>query len=465
MRSLHQAWILAALALALPAEPTTAGETKRPNIIYIMCDDLGYGDLGCYGQKRIATPAIDRLAEQGMKFTAHYSGHTVCRPSRLSLWTGKHTGHTAISANSTYVFRPADVTVAELVHGAGYATGGVGKWAMGGDGTTGHPNENGFDFWMGYLDQGAAHNYYPEFLWRNGEKVPLPGNEEGPKKRVSVKRVTYSHDRMTEAALEFIRRERQGPFLLHVHWTIPHANNEGGRATGDGLEVPDHGVYADREWPEPEKGYAAMNGRMDRDVGRIVALLEELDIARRTLVVFTSDNGPHHEGRHQHTFFDSNGPLRGYKRDLYEGGIRVPLLAWWPGTIQAGSVTDHPSAFWDFLPTACELAGVAPPDGIDGLSYVPTLLDRPEGQKKHDYLYWRFRGKVALRRGKWKGVRTGRSRPLELYDLEKDVGEEHDLAGSHPDVVSRLEKLMAQAVGPPPVPALPGSATRDGFHF
>ncbi len=442
----HDVWWLAGLALASLCDLAVAAPPERPNIIYIMCDDLGYGDVGAYGQKRIATPAIDRLAAQGMKFTAHYSGHTVCRPSRLSLWTGRHTGHTAISANASYRFQPSDVTVAELVRKAGYATGGVGKWAMGGVGTTGHPNQNGFDFWMGYLDQSEAHNYYPEFLWRNGEKIPLDGNEVGSQKRVSVKRTTYAHDRMTEAALGFIRRESKGPFLLHVHWTIPHANNEGGRATGDGMEVPDHGIYSDRDWPAPEKGFAAMVRRMDRDVGRIVLQLEELGIARRTLVVFTSDNGPHHEGNHDHAFFDSNGPLRGYKRDLYEGGIRVPFIAWWPGTIQAGSVADHPSAFWDFLPTACELAGVEPAE-TDGISYLPTLLGRPQIQKRHDFLYWQYKGKQAVRHGKWKAVRLGPQRPLELYDLDHDVGETKDLAAKHADVVARIEILLAQATG------------------
>ncbi|HRX83068.1 MAG TPA: sulfatase-like hydrolase/transferase, partial [Pirellulaceae bacterium] len=289
---------------------------EKPNIIYIMCDDLGYGDLGCFGQKTIKTPNLDRLANEGMRLTSYYAGCTVCRPSRLVLWTGMHTGHTAISSNAVYTFQPSDVTVAELLRDAGYVTGGVGKWAMGGVGTTGHPNRNGFDFWMGYLDQGEAHNYYPTHLWRNEKRVALDGNilsdDPNARGRVATKRTTYSHDLLTDAALEFVRQNHEQPFLLHVHWTIPHANNEGGRVTGNGMEVPDYGIYADRDWPNTAKGQAAMITRMDGDVGRFVALLRELKIDRKTLLIFTSDNGPHSEGGHRHEFFDANGPLRGY---------------------------------------------------------------------------------------------------------------------------------------------------------
>ena len=434
---------------ALASSRPVPDERRPPNIIYIMTDDLGYGDLGCTGQKRVRTPHLDRFAAQGMRFTDHYSGHTVCRPSRLSLWTGKHTGHTPICSNAGYHFQPDDMILPRILKEAGYATGGVGKWAMGGVGTSGHPNRNGFDFWFGYLDQGEAHNYYPEHLWKNSEKVPLAGNTL-ERKRVSSKRVTYSHDVMTEEALGFIRRNAERPFLLHVHWTIPHANNEGGRATGDGMEVPDYGIYKDFDWPDTEKGFAAMVTRMDRDVGRITALLKELNLESDTIVLFTSDNGPHQEGGHKHPFFDSNGPLRGYKRDLYDGGIRVPLIARWPGKIRAGSTSDHLSAFWDFLPTACELAGIKPPEGIDGISYLPTLLGKGE-QRKHAYLFWRTardnRGKVAVRAGKWKMVRPGGKKPFELYDLEADIGERSNVAAKHPDVLERLTGMMNQAIG------------------
>jgi arylsulfatase A-like enzyme len=423
--------------------------SEKPNIIYIMVDDLGYGDLGCYGQKVIQTPHIDRLARDGIRFTDHYSGHTVCRPSRLVLLTGRHSGHTAISANAPYQLPVGARTVTTLLKKAGYATGGVGKWALGGPDSTGAPSRQGFDFWFGYLDQGNAHNFYPEYLWRNEKKFPLSGNVVGQQKRVSVKRTTYSHDLLTEQAFDFIRQNAERPFCLQAHYTIPHANNEGGRATGNGLEVPDLGMYANRDWPDTEKGFAAMISRLDGDVGRLVALLKDLGIERKTLVIFTSDNGPHQEGGHKMEYFDSNGPLRGYKRDLYEGGIRVPMIACWPGQITPGTVSHHPSAFWDFLPTACELAGVAVPKDIDGISYRAALLGL-EGQRQHQYLYWQSvkKGsvtKTAIRQGNWKGVRVGAEKPLELYNLATDLGEQKNVAAAEPSIVKRLERLIQQA--------------------
>jgi arylsulfatase A-like enzyme len=449
--------LFVAIGLLLAAAPPIKALDDRPNIIYIMTDDLGYGDLGCYGQKRIKTPNIDRLAREGLRFTDHYAGHTVCRPSRLVLWTGRHSGHTAIHRNAAYHFQPADVTVMELLQKAGYVTGGVGKWALGNTENSGHPNLNGFDFWMGYLDQGAAHNYYPTHLWRNREQVPLTGNvlskHPTARGRVADKRVTYSHDVMTDEALAFVRRSHKVPFLLHVHWTIPHANNEGGRVKGDGMEVPDYGIYRDEKWPDVEKGQAAMITRMDRDVGRLLALLGELKIDERAILFFTSDNGPHSEGGHKHPYFDANGPLRGFKRDLYDGGIRVPLIVRWPKRIRPGAVSALPSAFWDYLPTACELAGVKPPKAIDGISYLPTLLGRDDEQKTHDYLFWRSgdgrSGKIAVRAGTWKGVRVGK-KPLELYDLTTDIGEANDIAAKHPEIVARLEGMIKDAVRPLP---------------
>jgi len=430
---------------------------RKPNIIYIMADDLGYGDLGCYGQERIETPHLDRMAAEGMRFTNYYAGNTVCRPSRLSLWSGMHMGHTPISSNAAYRFERNETTVPELLKQAGYATGGVGKWAMGQPDTEGIPIRHGFDFWFGYLDQGEAHNYYPTHLWRcrgdDVEKVDLPGNVlmDDPKARGRVAdprhRVTYSHDVMTEEAFGFVRRSAEEPFLLHIHWTIPHANNEGGRALGDGMEVPDYGIYEDRDWPATAKGQAAMITRMDGDVGRLMALLKELEIDRRTLVLFTSDNGPHSEGGHQHEFFDANGPLRGFKRDLYEGGIRVPLIARWPGTIQPETISNHPCAFWDFLPTACQLAGVDPTEGTDGISFVSALLGRK--QEAHEYLYWRYQAKSAVRQGKWKAVRLKDTTAIELYDLESDVGETKDVAAQHPEIVGRMQAIMKEAYAPP----------------
>jgi len=446
--------LLSLIAVLLFVSTATAAE--RPNVIYIMTDDLGYGDLGCFGQKQIRTPNLDRLAAEGMRLTDYYAGCTVCRPSRLVLWTGQHTGHTPINSNASYVFKPEDVTVAELLHEAGYATGGVGKWAMGRPGSGGEPNRHGFDFWFGYLDQSEAHNYYPTHLYRCAgkkvEQVPLEGNVlmDDPNARGRVarpeNRVTYSHDVMTEEALGFIRRHRDKPFLLHVHWTIPHANNEGGRVIGDGMEVPDYGQYADESWPSTAKGQAAMITRMDADVGRMVALLRELKIDRRTLIIFTSDNGPHSEGGHKHEYFDANGPLRGFKRDLYEGGIRVPTIAWWPGQVAPGTQSSEPLAFYDFLPTACELAGVQPPENTDGVSFVPTLLSQPEQQMHHDYLYFKYGKKEAVRMGPFKAVRLVPGQPVELYDLRRDIGESRNVAAQQPEVVEKMEAAMREAV-------------------
>ena len=443
--------LFSVLCVALAGLMSTNAADRRPNIIYVMADDLGYGDLGCFGQRFIKTPNLDRMAAEGMRLTSFYAGCTVCRPSRLSLWTGRHMGHTPIWSNAAYTFENNEPTVAELLQEAGYATGGIGKWAMGGVGTTGHPNANGFDFWMGYLDQGAAHNFYPTNLWRNHYQVPMPGNEllDHPRARGRVakanQRKTYSHDVMTEEAFGFIRRHQGKPFLLHMHWTVPHANNEGGRVLGDGMEVPDYGPYADRvEWPNTEKGQAAMIHRLDRDMGRLFALLKELKLDENTLVIFTSDNGPHSEGGHVHEFFNANGPLRGYKRDLYEGGIRVPTIARWPGKVKAGSVSDEPLAFWDFMPTACELAGTQAAPDTDGVSFLPTLLGKT--QESHEYLFWRYQSKRAIRKGNWKLVQTGKGKSPELYDLSADIGETKNIAGQHPAVVRALEKLMNAAV-------------------
>lgn len=446
-------------AIALSLMPSGGHCAERPNIIYIMVDDLGYGDLGCYGQQVVQTPNLDRMAAEGMRFTDHYAGHTVCRPSRLVLWMGQHVGHTGLTGNRARSLTGEEQTVAKLLQQSGYATGGVGKWSLGNVETPdeidnpGHPNRNGFDYWFGYMNQSYAHNYYPTFLWENDKQVPLPGNtireDRAGRGRVSSKRVSYSHDFMTRAAFDFIRRNSAGPFLLHIHWTIPHANNEGGRVTGNGMEVPSYGPYANRDWPEPEKGFAAMVTYMDRDVGRLFALLKELEIDDETLVLFTSDNGPHQEGGHKHEFFDSNGPLTGYKRSLHDGGIRVPLIARWPGRVAAGTTSDLPSAFWDFLPTACELAGVAPPENIDGLSYLPTLLGEDARQKRHEYLYWASQeGKqpVGVRYGKWKLVeyQTPKAAPEDwrLYDLSRDIAEMNDLADAHPEMVEKILGLL-----------------------
>ena len=431
-----------------------AAAPSKPNIIFILADDLGYGDLGCYGQQTIQTPNLDRMAAEGVIFTDHYAGSTVCAPSRCCLMTGVHTGHAWIRGNDRIPLRPSDVTVAELLKQAGYTTGIVGKWGLGEPQTSGIPNKKGFDHWLGYLNQLHAHNYYPDYLWRNEEKVYLANEVKpiNPPGGVATKRVQYSDDLFTADALQFLEWSKDRPFFLYLAYTIPHANNEAGK---NGMEVPSYGPYANKDWPEPQKGHAAMITRMDADIGRLFARLQSLGLDDKTLVLFSSDNGPHKEGGADPNFFDSNGPLRGNKRDMYEGGIRVPLIARWPGRIARGTGTDHVCAFWDFLPTCCDLAGVAPPEGIDGISILPTLLGRPENQKKHLYLYWEFHEqgkKQAVRMGCWKGIRLNVAKnpdgPVELYDLTIDPAEEENIADQHPDIVAQVAEIMKAAHTP-----------------
>ncbi|MBI3117893.1 MAG: arylsulfatase [Candidatus Hydrogenedentes bacterium] len=441
------AW--AATAGAIPAE---SPRPKGPNIIFILADDLGYGDLGCYGQKVIQTPRIDRMAAEGLRFTQCYAGSTVCAPSRCCLMTGLHSGHAWIRGNARLPLRPEDVTVAEVMKEAGYTTGLIGKWGLGNEETTGTPNKQGFDEFFGYLDQKHAHNYYPEYLWRNEEKVRLEGNIE-EKPEVSSERVQYTPDLFTEEALSFVTRHREHPFFLYLAYTIPHANNERGGAKGDGMETPSYAPYEDKDWPTPQKGHAAMVTRLDRDVGRVLDKVAELGLDNDTLIFFSSDNGPHQEGGGDPEFFDSSGPLRGLKRDLYEGGIRVPMIARWPGKVPAGTTSDLVLAFWDFLPTAAQIASVVPPEGLDGHTVVPELVGRHDAQPEHDYLYWEFyeRGfSQAARQGNWKAVRPKAGEPTELYDLSADLGEAKNVAGDHPDIATRLESLFQQAHVPSP---------------
>lgn len=440
LRAASSTAIATAVTLAaMRGAPALAARTDRPNIVLILADDLGYGDLGCYGQKQIYTPDIDRMAAEGIRFTQAYAGSSVCAPSRCCLLTGYHTGHASVRTNDPVPLRPEDVTIAEILKAAGYATGAIGKWGLGLPGTTGVPNKQGFDEWFGYLDQTRAHDYYPDYLWRNEEKVDLEGNRAG-------RQGEYSHDRFTAEALDFIRRHRQQPFFLYLAYTIPHANTTLGRETGMGMQVPDDAPYGDRSWPRPEKNYAAMITRMDRDVGRLLALLKELDLDGNTAVFFTSDNGPHDEGGADPEFFKSSGGLRGTKKTLYEGGIRVPFIVRWTGRVPAGTVSDHPVAFWDVLPTAAELVGLKPSSGIDGISVLPLL--RGEKQPPHDYLYWErpgFQFEQAVRMGHWKAIRRDVGAPIELYDLTRDAAEQLNVARSHPDVVAKAERLFMTA--------------------
>jgi arylsulfatase A-like enzyme len=425
-----------------------------PNVILILADDLGYGDVGCYGQKHIRTPRLDRMAGEGLRFTQFYAGSTVCAPSRCVLMTGLHVGHAYIRGNARNNLRPEDVTVAEVLQSAGYATALVGKWGLGHEGSSGVPTRQGFDSFLGYFGQNHAHNYYPHFLWRNEQRVslknvvPKPGRDG---QGVASAKVEYSHDVFVAEALRFIEASKERPFFLFLALTIPHANNEAGK---EGMEVPDLGEYAGRDWPPPRRAHAAMISRMDRDVGRILDRLQQLKLDERTLVLFTSDNGPHREGGYDPDWNDSNGPLRGIKRDLYEGGIRVPLIARWPGRIQPG-VSEHVGHFADVMPTLAELAGEparhALPPNLDGLSFVPTLLGRPAEQKQHDYLYWEFYekgGSRAVRLGNYKGVCVPYHGPVQLYDLSRDVGERHDIAQQQPAVVERIRAILANARTP-----------------
>jgi arylsulfatase A-like enzyme len=438
------------------AEAQDAGK-RPPNVVFILADDLGYGDLGCYGQKRIKTPELDRMAREGMRFTDFYAGSTVCAPSRCVLMTGYHTGHALIRGNARDPLRPEDVTVAEVLKHAGYTTGLTGKWGLGEEGSTGVPTKQGFDYFYGYLNQHHAHNYYPAYLFRNEQRVPLqnvvPGQGDFGS-GVATKKVEYSHDLVAEEALRFIDENRQHPFFLYVAFTAPHANNEAGKA---GMEVPDLGPYANTDWPEQQKAHAAMISRMDADVGRILAKLKELKLDENTLVMFSSDNGPHKEGGNDPDFNDSNGPLTGIKRSLTDGGIRVPMIARWPGKIEAGSTSDFAGCFQDVMPTLAEIAGATSkaPTDIDGVSLLPTLLGKADQQKQHDYLYWAFYEGGAGQAVRfdhdsrtWKAVQQPYHSPIRLYDLGKDIGEQHNLAADHPEIVQQAERLMASAYRP-----------------
>ncbi len=422
-----------------------------PNIVFIMADDLGYGDLGCYGQQEIKTPHIDQLAREGTRFTQVYAGSTVCAPTRCSLMTGLHTGHSRIRGNSGFEgpnrdrvsvsLRNEDVTVAEVLKAAGYRTGVTGKWGLGQPGTEGVPNRQGFDEWLGFLDQRHAHGFYPEYVWQNEKMLSLDGNLGGHQK-------DWIHDRFTDFSLDFIRENQDNPFFLYIAYTIPHGR----------YEIASDAPYTEKDWPQDVKNYAAMVTRMDQDVGRIMSLLKKLSIDENTIVFFTSDNGaeiyyfrqtgliPKYE-----SILKSSGPLRGWKRDLTDGGVRVPMVARWPNRIPAGKTSDHVWAFWDFLPTAADLAGVSPPVKSDGISVVPTLLGQK--QEEHDFLYWEFfeRGfQQAVRYQDFKAIRSKQGEALELYRVTEDLREEKNVASLHPEVVQRIENYLKAARTPSP---------------
>lgn len=422
-----------------------ANDESKPNIIFIMADDLGYGDLGCYGQKRIQTPNIDRLSKEGMQFSDFYAGSTVCAPSRCVLMTGYHTGHCFIRGNGKDNLRPEDVTVAEVLKKAGYTTGMFGKWGLGHEGSEGLPTKQGFDEFFGYLDQHHAHNFYPTFLIDGSKRYPLKNVVPGEGKwgqGTATEKKEYSHTLIMERALSFVDRNHDKPFFLYLPITIPHANNE---ARNKGMEIPSLGIYADKDWPEPQKGHAAMITQMDTDVGKLMSKLKDYGIDDNTIVFFTSDNGPHREGGNNPDFQNSNGPLNGIKRALTDGGIRVPMIVRWPGKIKVGTKSNHIGAFWDMMSTFAELADVSDevPQDTDGISFLPTLLG--QDQKVHDNLFWVFfeqKGARAIRKGNWKAVQQPINSAIRLYDLSTDIGEKVNLAAKHPDIVEQLQAEM-----------------------
>ncbi|MCA9039485.1 MAG: arylsulfatase [Planctomycetaceae bacterium] len=437
----------------------------KPNIIYIMADDLGYGDLSCYGQKLVQTPNIDKLAEEGMLFEQFYAGSTVCAPSRCVLMTGLHTGHCYIRGNKRINLPPEEQTVAEVLKPAGYKSGLFGKWGLGQEGTVGLPTRQGFDEFFGYLDQRHAHNYYPTFLIHNEERYPLKNvnpneNEDGSGK--ATEKVEYSHDVIVEQMLQFVEKHHAEPFFVYWADTIPHANNE---ARAEGMEVPDLGPYAETDWAPGEKGFAAMVARLDANVGRLMKKLKELGVDDNTIIFFTSDNGPHKEGGRNPEFFDSNGPLKGIKRELYDGGIRVPMLVRWPSKIKAGSRSQYTGYFADFLPTAAELAGVSAPENLDGLSFVTALTGNPADQPQHKYLYWEFYeqgSRQAVRFGDYKAiVEPMGSNHIEIYNVTEDIGEEQDLAEKRPDLVEQALAYIKEAHVPSPDWKIPQQKKRD----
>ena len=458
--------------ISLNACKERAAEEKLPNIIYIMADDLGYGDLGVYGQEKFSTPNIDRLAAEGMLFTQHYAGTTVCAPSRSVLMTGYHTGHTPVRGNrgvngGQFPLPTETLTVAKLLKQAGYATGAFGKWGLGYPGSTGDPLNQGFDVFFGYNSQTIAHNYYPRELNSNNEVITLPENQ-------GTDQGLYAPNLIHEKTLDFIDKNADQPFFLYIPSVIPHAElfapeeymqrfmkNDAPESTlgqvsifepetpYKGIDDPENprykvGGYGSQS--HPRAAFAAMVTLLDDQVGEILAKLDELGISENTLIIFTSDNGPHREGGADPDYFNSNGPFQGYKRDLYEGGIRMPMLARWPAKIRAGSRSDHISAFWDVLPTLAEAAGLDAPDGIDGLSFLPTLMEKE--QPAHEYMYWEFHeqgGKQAIRRGNWKAIRLNVLREnteMLLFDLSNDPAERNNVAEQHPEIVAEMLHFM-----------------------
>jgi len=468
--------ILVMTHLLLACACLATAQTARPNIIFILADDLGYGDLGCYGQQKISTPNIDALAARGLRFTQFYAGTAVCAPSRASFMTGLHTGHTPVRGNrgfqpeGQFPLPDSTRTIARVLQENGYSTADFGKWGLGYPGSSGVPLKQGFDVFYGYNCQSLAHNYYPDHLWQNDRRVELDANKTGDS--------IYSADLIHQQAMQFLQGPKDRPFFLWLSYTLPHA----------ALSVPHDAVYDhyvkmfnepprnERETkkfekaafePYPHAAYAAMVARLDKYVGDITNEIDRQGIAGNTLIIFSSDNGPHREGGNEPEFFDSNGILHGIKRDVYEGGIRVPFIAAWKGKIKPGGTSNFMGAFWDLFPTFQQAAGIPVSTTIDGLSFLPTMLGNSRQQRQHEYLYWEFHendGRQAVRWGRWKGVRLNvnkqKDAPIELYDLDKDPSEKNNIAPEHPDIVKKIAALLQQAHVPDKNwPLLPGEGT------
>ena len=443
---------------------------ESPNVIMVLVDDLGYGDLSFYGQKTLRTPILDKMAEDGIHFTNMYTGSSVCAPSRTSLMSGKHTGHTSVRGNRPdQLLGDDEYTIGKVFKDAGYTTGAIGKWGIGHPPPPDDPSKKGFDYFYGYLNMYHAHNFYPEYLYENGEKVTLnnktilidginPWADKPEGTGVAAERNEYVHDLFDAKAIDFIEKNSNNKFFLFLAYNVPHANNEAGAYFKDGMEVPDYYEFKEKDWLNPEKGFAAMIRNIDNSMGMILSRLKDLELDKNTLVLFCSDNGPHEEGGHLMEFFNSNGELRGKKVDFYDGGIKTPFIAYWPEVIHAKSCSDQVFAFWDFLPTFSELVGAQKPNDTDGISFLPTLLGKKQIEK-HDYLYWELfswnyikggGATQAILKGSWKAIKQEVSSKIkettfELYNLENDPAEEVNVAGKYPEIEEELNKLFISA--------------------
>ena len=440
-------------------------EKPAPNIIYILADDLGYGELGSYGQELISTPNIDRLAAEGLRFTQHYAGSSLCNPSRYSLMTGQHAGSSGVTTNRDNTLPERGNSLGKLMREAGYTTGTIGKWALGSLKTTGSPLKQGFDYFYGYSNQVEAHAYYPEFLWENDRRVRLPGNKLSSATNIADAKQTYAPAIINQKAIDFIIRNQERPFYLQVHYTLPHINNELQDATGNGFEIPGPSRYENPDWTLQERAYAEMVSLMDDYVGQIINTLETLGLKENTVVFFSSDNGPSGvRSRASLNKFNATGGLRGMKGMLFEGGIRVPLIAWWPGTIEGGIETHRISSFWDMLSTLVDLSRSEATPASDGISLAPLLLGNTPNPVP-SLLYWAIRDRVALRKGPWKWVHHPMKNQSDfLFNLDQDPGERHDLAGENRDKLMELMHLAQSMTASPSINSADDSPAQMQLH-